>query len=299
MICACIYVAIFLAQSLLDNTILIEVSGRTFLSKAMAGGSSEAVAPAYWMQEGLKRGEEGDHALAPVPNVGRTVDKEEKKGDLYEDLIKLVAQRRLSDARELAAAAGTVFQTWKLFENDDTEGPTILIGVGVKYDEDLRSLKEEQQNGEVVKSTARGPPHARAWGALCLWHVNNAAEFEGRYVYKESEATVVQDHFQKHTATKSPTESAKHEIHFRYRKFKRKQDQDQEPLEGGKKGKLMLAFSYDDLGKEARKLLLQYQNNESFLKDTQLVGIDPQNPLEGAASHILSLIEKSTPSQDA
>eukprot|EP00959_Pyramimonas_sp_CCMP1952_P347797 7285336-Pyramimonas_sp.AAC.1 len=78
---AFIYVAIYLAQSSRDSAALQGVIGWTCPSRAM----EDVVAPANWMQEGPKRGADGNHALAPATKDGKKGNaKKEKKGDLYE-----------------------------------------------------------------------------------------------------------------------------------------------------------------------------------------------------------------------
>ena len=282
---ACIYVAIFLAQFSPDSA----TTPLRYLRPNRSMG--EVVAAASWMQEGPKRGVDGDHALAPATKKPAANKKGKGKGDLYHSLIKLVAKLCLNDARELANIAGTVFQTWEMLEEAKSSGPKIMIEAGLKYDEVSKALKVKSTNGEAVDYRARGPPHVQVWAALCLHLVNNMDSFlEGSDVHKASESKVFKDYFEKYMNTQTPTQVAKHVLHFRYRKYKGKKDQD--PPEGGKKGRLTFAFSYDGPGKEARSLLTQFLNNEKVSCATQLVGPAPRGPLEREAARILSLIER-------
>eukprot|EP00959_Pyramimonas_sp_CCMP1952_P233830 4886312-Pyramimonas_sp.AAC.1 len=93
---------------------------------------------------------------------------------------------------------------------------------------------------------------------------------DGSETYKESEKKVFYGYFQKHLAQKLPTDVAKHALHLRYKKSKPKKNQDGAAVAAeGKKGRLTFAFSYDEPGREARSLLIQFLNSDKA-KATQL-----------------------------
>ncbi|CAK0824176.1 unnamed protein product [Prorocentrum cordatum] len=210
---------------------------------------SQAVA-ASWMQgpsATVKRGADGAHGSAPPAKQGAKGSKKKEKGDLQAALLKVITKLRLNDAREMANLAGAVYQTWETTEtaNHFTQ---IMIDAGLKYDEVSKNLKERQQAGEDVDSRARGPPHVQVWGALAMSLANQIDTFlDGSETYKESEKKVFYEYFQKHLAQKLPTDVAKHE----------------------KKGRLTFAFSYDEPGREARSLSIQFLNSDKG-KATQL-----------------------------
>ncbi|CAK0838117.1 unnamed protein product, partial [Prorocentrum cordatum] len=143
----------------------------------------------------------------------------------------------------------------------------IMIDAGLKYDE--------------------------VWGALAMSLVNQMDTFlDGSDTYKESEKKVFYEYFQKHLAQKLPTDVAKQVLHFRYKKFKPTKNQDRATVAAEeKKGRLTFAFSYDEPGREARSLLIQFLNSDKA-KATQLVGPAPRGPLEREAARLLAIFEK-------
>eukprot|EP00959_Pyramimonas_sp_CCMP1952_P057825 1207130-Pyramimonas_sp.AAC.1 len=100
----------------------------------------------------------------------------------------------------------------------------------------------------------------------------------GSKTYNESEKKVFYEYVQKHLAQKLPTDVAKHVLHCRCKKFKPKKNQDGATVAAvEKKGRLTSALSYDEPGREARSLRIQFLSSDKA-KATQLVGPAPKGP---------------------
>ncbi|CAK0798368.1 unnamed protein product, partial [Prorocentrum cordatum] len=268
-----IYVAVSLAQFSLGS------GAASWAPRASPLAMSQAAA-ARWMQgpsATVKRGADGARGSAP-----------KEKGDLQAAPLKAIAKLCLDDARELANLAGAVYQTWEATE-----------AAGLEHDESSNDLRERQQGGESVDFRARGPPRAPVWGALAMSRANQMDSFlDGSETYKESEKKEFHEYFQKRLAQKQPTDAAKHALHFRWKKSKPKKNQVGATMAAEeKKGRPTFAFSYDEPGREARSLLMQFLNSDKATA-TQLAGPAPRGPLEREAARPLAIFEKGGKDKD-